>query len=133
MNFISRYSRWITLTAFGLLLLTCFMPWAYYPDIQKSFTGFFTEKNIYGKPAKLLLIFGSISVLAQFLPVLFLKRANMLVSALGMAYAVKSYIVFSSCYRGICPETQPGLYLMLFSVILLLLTSVFPSGTLKKA
>jgi hypothetical protein len=50
-----------------------------------------------------------------------------------MAYAVKTLIVFSSCYRGICPETQTGIYLMLLSVVLLLLTSVFPSGTIKKA
>jgi hypothetical protein len=133
MNRISLYSKWITLLAFGLLLLACYLPWAYYPDIQKSFTGFFTEKNIYGKPAKLLLIFGGISVLAQFLPFLFLKRTNMLSSALSMAYAVKTLIVFSGCYRGICPERQTGIYLMLLSVVLLLLTSVFPSGTVKKA
>lgn len=132
MNWISRNSKWITLIAFALLVAACFMPWAFYPDLQKSFTGFFTEKNVYGKPAKLLISFGLFSVAAQFLPFLFLKRANLLLTALSMAYAVKTYLVYGACYHAICPEKQTGLFLMLSSVILLLLTAVFPSGTVKR-
>lgn len=131
MIWMSRYSKWITLFAFLLLLAACYMPWAYYPDLQKSFTGFFTEKNMYGKPAKLLISFGLVSVLAQFLNVLFLKRTNMLLTALSMAYALKTYLVYGACYHAICPEKQIGLFLMLFSVSLLMLSAVFPSGTIK--
>ncbi|MFN5642776.1 MAG: hypothetical protein ACK4V4_04815 [Sphingobacteriales bacterium] len=131
MNWISRYSKWITLFAFILLVAACYMPWAFYPDLQKSFTGFFTEKNIYGKPAKLLISFGVFSVVAQFLNFLFLKRTNMLFTALSMAYAVKTYLVYGACYHAICPEKQLGLFLMLFSVVLLMFTAVFPSGTVK--
>lgn len=131
MNWMSRYSKWITLFAFLLLVAACYMPWAYYPDLQKSFTGFFTEKNVYGKPAKLLISFGLVSVAAQFLNFLFLKRTNMLLTALSMAYALKTYLVYGACYHAICPEKQIGLFLMLLSVSLLMLSAVFPSGTIK--
>ena len=44
-----RYSRWIGLAACITLIIACFLPWTYYADIQKTFTGFFSEKNMYGK------------------------------------------------------------------------------------
>lgn len=128
----SKNSKWITLFAFALLVAACFMPWAYYPDLDKSFTGFISENNRYGKPAKLLLIFGSISVIAQFLNIFFFKILNLFGSAFTMAYAISRFVKYSASYSGIKPTTQIGLYLMLIAVFILLMTAVLPSGTVKK-
>ena len=131
MKLFSRYSKWITLFAAILMIIACYLPWAFYPDLNKSFTGFFSENNIYGKPAKLLISFAVFNVLAQFVNSVFMKRVNLLLMALGFAYAIKSYIVFAECYKGYCPQKQIGLYLMVVASAILLITSVLPSGTLN--
>ncbi len=131
MKMLELYSKWIALLASVLLIIACFLPWAYYPDIDKVFTGFFSEKNLYGKPGKWLTVMAVISALCHFLPQVFYKRLNLLLMALNLAYAIKSYIIFAACYHGYCPEKRIGIYLMLFSSILLMAAAVFPSGKVK--
>ena len=108
------------------------MPWTYHADVDKYFTGFYSEKNIYGKPAKLILVFGGIATLCAFVNVLWMKRTALLVGGLSVAYAIKNFLLFGSCYLGYCPEKQLGLYLMLFSSILIFLMSFFPEGKVKE-
>ncbi len=72
------------------------------------------------------------SVVCQFVPRISLKRLNLLLMALNLAYAIKTFIVYVECYRGYCPEKQVGIYLMLLSAIVLMITAVFPSAPLKK-
>ncbi len=127
-----RYSKWISLAALILLVAACFMPWAYYGDLGMSFTGFFTEKNSYGKPAKLLLIFGGLTTLFSFTKLIWLKRSALLLGGLCAAYAVKNFLLFGSCYRGYCPEKQIGLYLMLISALVIFLASLFPEGRVNR-
>ncbi len=125
------YSKWVALFAALLLILACFLPWAYYPDIDKIFTGFFSEKNIYGKPGKWLTVMAILSTICHFLPQVFYKRLNLLMMALNLAYAIKSYIIYAACYHGYCPEKKIGIYVMLFASILLMASAVFPSGSVK--
>jgi len=131
MTFIAKYSKWLTLAAAVLLILSCFMDWAYYPDIQKSFTGWFSEKNVYGKPGKWLTVMACFAVIAQFLPYLFLKRTNLFLMALNTAYAFFTVVKYTRSYGITNPTAQLGIYLMLISAILLLITAMFPSGQLR--
>src|ERR1700753_1021731 len=105
-----KYSQWIGVAAALLLIAACFMPWAYFPDIQKDFTGFFSEKNSYGKPGKVLIFFCVIQLVLFLLPKVWAKRTNILVSAMTIAFAVKSYILYTACYKGICPEKKAGIF-----------------------
>ena len=132
MKRLEKYSKAIAVLASALLILACFLPWAYYPDLDKVFTGFFSEKNIYGRPGKWLTAMAVMSLLCHLLPQVFFKRANLLLMALNLAYAVKSYIIFAACYHGYCPEKKIGIYLMLFASILLMVSAVLPSGKVKK-
>ncbi|WP_315814909.1 hypothetical protein [Paraflavitalea speifideaquila] len=50
----------------------------------------------------------------------------MLVGALIVAYAIKSFIVFSGCYNGICPTKLAGLWIMLVSAIGVLAMALLP-------
>jgi hypothetical protein len=108
------------------------MPWTYHADIQKTFTGFYTENNIYGKPAKFLLIAGGLSTLFAFISRLWLKRSAWFLSGLNLAYAIKTFLMFGACYMGYCPEKKAGLFIMLISVMLLLFSAIFPSGNISK-
>jgi hypothetical protein len=128
----ARYSRWIALCAFLLLTAACFLPWTFHADIQKTFTGFYTENNIYGKPGKFLLIFGGLSALFAFIPKLWLKRTALFLSGLNVAYGIKTFLMFGACYQGYCPEKKIGLFLMLISTILLMMAAMFPAGEIKQ-
>jgi len=127
-----RYSKWISLAAFLILLGACFMPWTFHADINKTFNAFFSEKNMYGIPGKLLLVLGGITTACSFVTVLWLKRAAFLSGGLNAAYAVKNFLLFGSCYRGYCPEKQLGLYLMLFSSIIIFAMAFLPEGNDRK-
>jgi hypothetical protein len=128
----TRYSKWISLLAFVILLASCFMPWTYHADINNYFTGFYSEKNMYGKPAKLLLTFGGITTVCSFIPVLWLKRTAFLAGGLNVAYAIKNFLLFGSCYRGYCPEKQSGLYIMLFASFVIFIMAFLPDGKVKE-
>jgi hypothetical protein len=127
----SKHSHLISIAAYGLLVAACFMPWTYHADLGKHFTGFFSEANTYGKPAKFLLSLGGACALFSLLPMLWGKRAGLFLAGLNLAYAIKTFLVYGSCYRGYCPEKKAGLYLMLASTAVLLLASMFPKGILK--
>ena len=109
-----------------LIIVTCFLPWVYYEDIQKTFTGFYSYKNEYGKPGKLILSFGLIILLFMLLPRLWAKRVNLFLSALLLAYAFKTFILFGSCYNNYCPQKLAGLYLLMVTAVIILVAAVFP-------
>lgn len=126
-----KYSQWIGIGMAVLLVVSCFLPWAYYPDLGKSFNGFFSEGNNYGKPGKAFVFFAVLAGLFFLLPRVWAKRWNFLVTALCLAFAIKSFILFSGCYAGVCPTRQTGLWLMLVSAALMLLMALFPDLSLK--
>ena len=100
-------------------------------DIDKIFTGFFSEKNAYGKPGKFLSFFAVISAILFWLPKLWAKRTQLFLSALMVGYAIKTYVLYTSCYNAYCPEKRFGIYLMMISTVAILLVSIFPSLTLN--
>src|ERR1700743_2166491 len=108
-----KHSQWIGIAAVLLVVAGCFLPWAYFPDLQKDFTGFFSEQNRYGRPGKVLIFLGGVQILLFLIPRIWAKRANIFMSAVTFAWSVKSFILYSSCYRGICPERRLGLFLVL--------------------
>ncbi|MFZ1529612.1 MAG: hypothetical protein WAT19_12730 [Ferruginibacter sp.] len=105
------------------MIVSCFMPWTYHADIDKTFTGFFSEKNIYGRPGRYFTLFSLFCILAFASKNRVLKWAQFFVSGVMMAYAIKTYILFTSCYNAYCPEKKAGIYLVLFLSILIFLSS----------
>ena len=121
-----KYSQWIGIVAAIALVISCFMSWTWYPDLGKAFTGFFSEDNNYGKPGKVFVVLAIVGVAFFLIPRIWAKRWNLLVGALTVAFAIKSFIVFSGCYRGICPTKLAGLWIMLGSSILMLVMTLLP-------
>ena len=95
MNF-SKIMYRVGLAACVLLVVSCFLPWAYYADVhipteaQKAFTGFVTYQNQYGRPGKLLTLIAVVSFAFMLLPKIWAKRANLFIAALGVGYAIKT-------------------------------------------
>jgi hypothetical protein len=128
-----KYSQWIGIIAALLLIGACFLPWAYYPDLQKEFTGFFSEMNRYGKPGKVLVFFAVVQILFFLIPRVWAKRANILVAAMTIAFGIKSYILFTACYRGICPDKKAGIFLVLLIPFVMLIAAVLPDLPVKES
>ena len=115
-----KYSQWIGIAAALLLVAACFLPWAYFPDLGKSFTGFFSEQNRYGRPGKVFIFLSSVMILLFLVPRVWAKRSNIFVTAVTLTWGIKSYILYTSCYRGICPEKRAGIFLVLAATVIVL-------------
>jgi len=127
-----KYSQWIGIAAALLLIGACFLPWAYYPDLHKEFTGFFSEGNAYGRSGKIFVFFSVVEILLFLIPKVWAKRANILVAAMTIAFGVKSYILFTACYRGICPDKRLGIFLVLIAPFIILAAAVLPDLPVKE-
>ena len=121
-----KFSQWIGIASGILLILSGFMNWTWYPDIHKYFTGFFSENNIYGKPGKIFIYLTTIAILFFAVPRIWAKRWNVLICTIIVAFAIKTYILYTSCYRGVCPVKQPGIWIMGASAAIILLCALLP-------
>ena len=119
------------MAACALLIVSCFMHWAWYPDIEKNFTGFFTQGNYYGRPGRLLSFFGATGIVFYFLRKNWSDRLNLIFSALCAAYAFTSFLRYTSSYDGFVPEKKIGIFIMLFSSLVHLAATMLNTG-LKK-
>jgi hypothetical protein len=127
-----KYSQWIGIAAAIILVIACFFPWTYHPDLDKNFTGFFSQNNIYGKPGYFFIVVCIIAIVFFLIQRVWAKRWNLFICAIILSYAIKSFIVFSGCYRGICPDKKAGLWIMLLSAIVMLVMTLFPDIKLKE-
>lgn len=127
-----KFLHWLGIAACIALIVSCFLPWGYYGDINQTFTGFYSYQNQYGRPGKFLLPMGTLILVFMLLPKVWAKRANLFIAALTLAYAVKNYILFGSCYNNYCPQRLFGIYLVLTAASVMLLAVVFPSMKFKK-
>jgi cytochrome c oxidase subunit IV len=121
-----KYSQWIGILATVILCVACFFPWTYYPDLNAYFTGFYSEGNMYGRPGKFFFVMGAIAIVFFAVNKIWAKRANLLICALIVAYAVRIFFLFVSCYRGICPERQAAVYIVLLAPVIMLVMAFLP-------
>jgi hypothetical protein len=126
-----KFSQWIGIVAAIVLILSGFMNWTWYPDIHKYFTGFFSENNIYGKPGKIFIYFSSVAALFFVIPRVWAKRWNVLVSTIILAFAIRTFILYTACYRGVCPVKQPGIWMMITSAAVIFLCALLPDLKVK--
>jgi hypothetical protein len=132
-----RILHWLGIVACLALIISCFLPWGYYADSQianeadRVFTGFYSYKQYYGKPGIIFSFFAFMILGFMFLPKVWAKRANLFMSAFMLAYAIRTFIVFGSCYNNYCPQKLFGLYLMLGCTIIMMLASAFPNVNLS--
>jgi hypothetical protein len=114
------------------LVVACFMPWTFYADLHQAFTGFYSYQNQYGRPGKFLCLVALIAFALMLLPKIWAKRTNLFVCALGVGYAIKTFILFTSCYNAYCPEKKAGIWLMIIATLLMLVSAAFPDLKIHK-
>jgi hypothetical protein len=60
------------------------------------------------------------------------KRINLLVTAINLGWAIRNYFIVSLCRGGECPEKQIGVYLVVISSVLMLVSAMFPDTIIKE-
>lgn len=115
-----------------VLIIACFLPWTFHADVNKDFTGFLSEKDTYGKPGKVFIFLAVLSVILLFVQKVWAKRMHIFVAGLIIAYAIKTYILYTSCYNAYCPDKRYGIYLVILSAIFIMLSAVFPDTKLPE-
>ena len=124
--------QWFGVLACVALIVSCFLPWAFYADINQVFTGLYSYKNEYGRPGMLFIPIAALAMLFILLPKLWAKRINMFLCALLVGYSIKTYVMFTSCYNAYCPQKLSGIYIMLASTVVMLFAAIFPSLKINK-
>ena len=128
-----KYYKQIGIISSIVLVFSCFLPWVFYADLNTYFTGFFSEKNIYGKPGMFFTFIGLASIVLIYLNKVWAKRTHIFLCALNIGYLIKTYILYTSCYNAYCPEKKPAIYLLIVSCLMLFISSIFPDTKLDES
>lgn len=127
-----KYSQLIGVFLVAGLIGICYIPWVHLPGLPKDVSGADTTGTNWGRPLTFFLIFGGLMLLMFLLPTVWAKRTNFFAGALMVSYAVRTFIVFSLCDMGYCPERKAGIYLMLIFSLLAFAMTLMPKLIIKK-
>lgn len=121
-----RYMKWIGLAAAILMVVSCFSPWVFIESKNITVSGIDAAGTNFGKPGYLHFFMTAFFLAFNFIPRIWAKRANLLVTALNIGWAIRNYFIISACMGGECPEKKSGMYMMLLASVLMLLAALFP-------
>lgn len=127
-----RYMKWIGLAAAVLLVVSCFTPWVFIESRNITVSGIDATGTNFGKPGYFNLLMGFFFLLFHFIPKVWAKRSNLLITALNLGWAIRNYFIISMCRGGECPEKEAGIYLMLLASLIMIVTALFPDIKLKE-
>ena len=115
-----------------LLIVVCFLPWTHYVSINETFTGYhvkrFPNGPYYGRAGLIITIIAVMLLAGMFSGKLFLKRANLFLAAVLVAYAARTYILFTSSLFPGEVEKKVGILLIIPLSVLILISTIFPKG-----
>ena len=112
------------------IIVTCFIPWVHYNNIDVTFNGYNVKKFAtgvyYGRAGIIITIFAVISLLFTLMQSMVAKRVNMFLCALLFAYTLRTYVIFTgSLFDGEVTKLA-GIYLIVFLSFVMVICSVFP-------
>jgi len=126
-----KYAPFAGIIAALLLIFFCFLPWAYYPDLQQNFSGFYSKQNNYGKPGIAFVFLSVIAITLFGITKIWSRRVNQFIAVLIFAYALKTYFLFAACYQGICPQIKMGLIGVPVFSFIILISSLLSKAKIK--
>jgi hypothetical protein len=126
-----RYMKWVGLASAILLVISCFSPWAYIAWRDFTATGIDAGPQ-FKSPGYFNFAFVFLFLVFTFIPRIWAKQWNLLVTAFNLGWAIRNFFKLSSCEAGECPVKQWGLWLMLIASVFMLVSALFPDIKLQK-
>ena len=127
-----RWMKWIGIAAAILLIISCFIPWVFIESKNITVSGIDATGTRFGKPGYFHLLMSIFFLLFSFIQKLWAKRANLLVTALNLGWAIRNYIIISTCIMGDCPLKKAGIFILIPASLLMLVSAVFPDMKLPE-
>jgi len=125
------------LIVFGLLSAiilagACFFPWVTVESKSIVVSGVEAEGTNFGKPGYLHFIFIGLYIIFLVLNRLWSRRVNLFISTLNLTWAVRNFILISTCRAGECPEKHIAIYIMLISSIAMIVPVLFADAKIRE-
>ena len=113
-----------------LIIISCFIPWVHFNSINQTFTGYnvakFASGVYYGKAGVIITVLASMIFLLNLWKSKSARNINLFICALLVAYAIRTYIIFTGSLFAGDVETYPGIYLIVLLAFVLLICALFP-------
>ena len=119
-----RYSQVVGIILSVIVIVTCFFPWIEVSSKGIMVSGFSSEGTNFGKPGILHVFFSSLSLLLFLVNRIWAKRLNIFVTTAQLAWAIRNYILLTSCYMAECPKKFISLYILVAASSLVFLMSL---------
>jgi hypothetical protein len=124
--------KWLGYLGALLLIIACFLKWVVISSKNIIVTGLETTGTSFGKPAYFHFLLTALFLVFHSIPKIWAKRANIIVAAINLAWAIRNYFVITLCRGGDCPDKQAGIYLILISAVVMLVAALFPDIKMPK-
>ena len=124
--------KWIGIAAAILLIISCFIPWVFIESKNITVSGIDATGTSFGKPGYFHLLMSIFFLLFSFIQKLWAKRTNLLITALNLGWAIRNYIIISTCIMGDCPLKKTGIFILIPASLLMLVSAVFPDMKLPE-
>ncbi len=121
-----RYMKWIGLMAAALLVISCFTPWVFIESKNITVSGVDATGTNFGKPGYFHLLLAAFFLICTFVPRVWAKRLNLLITALNLGWAIRNIFILAACSGGECPIRKLGIWMMLLASVLMLVSALFP-------
>lgn len=122
-----KYSAQIGIISCCILVITSFFPWIFIGSLQVYVSGVGAEiKTVFGKPALMNFYLLPVIVLFFLIPKLWAKKLNPFIGAINFAWALRNFLLLSTCRNGECPQQQVALYFYFLSAVVILVMTVLP-------
>src|SRR5678816_2639743 len=89
--------KWIGLLGAIALIAACFFFFFFIESKNIVVTGINSAGTAFGKPGYFHFVLASLYLILHFIPRLWAKRINILVSALNIGWAARNYFLISAC------------------------------------
>jgi hypothetical protein len=127
-----KYMKWVGLFAATTLIVACFLPWVVIESRNITVTGTETTGTRFGKPAYFHFAMTVFFLFFTLVSRVWAKRANLLIVALNLGWAIRNFFVITACQGGECPVKQIGIWLVLVSSVLMLISALFPDMEVRE-
>jgi hypothetical protein len=120
-----RWMKWTGTVAAIALIIACCLSWVTIPSKNIVVSGIDATGTNFGKPGYFHFVAVFFFLLFTFIPRIWAKRTNLLVTAINMAWALRNYFIITMCRGGDCPEKHSAMYWVILASLLMLVSSLF--------
>lgn len=122
-----KYSQLIGCLAVVALALICYLPWSVIPERNIIITGMSSpDFTKFGKPGLMHFVLGVPLILFFIISKIWVKRVNVFIAAINLAWSARNYTLLSTCYMGECPQVKVALYISIFLCACILIMTFLP-------